>query len=235
MADSTSNFYIKQNYNANFDITWSFQYAITGSNTATGGFSTFLFNNHILSGGGPYSGLGYTDYNSTNGVSGAVLGVLFFSDNTVKIIKGTGFNVLTSFNLPSSLSPLVKNTVIYNTIRCNFTNIGQTLIISIKDKTTDEYVSVGEFALNLSPKIDDFYKIGFSYSSPLTANGNKITFKLKAIQYQGIDYIPTTTISQKPIIVPAIETYYTLQSPSSSYIGIGIPDPTNTGFLLHKT
>lgn len=235
MADSTSNFYIKENYNANFDITWSFQYAVTGSNNATGGFSTFLFNNTVLSGGGSYTGLGYTNYSTTSGVKGGVLGILFYSNNLIRIVKGTTFSTLTSFNMPAIASPIKNSTVNYNTIRFNLTDIGQTLNIAIKNKSTNSYNTIASIAVNLNPLNSTFYKIGFGYSSPLTAGDAKIVLKLKDIQYQGINTIPTTTISPRPVSVPKAETFYVLQSPASSYIGIGIPDPINDGFILHKS
>jgi hypothetical protein len=235
MADSTSNFYIKEDYNANFDITWSFQYAVTGSNNASGGFSTFLFNNTGLSGGGSYTGLGYTNYSTTSGVKGAVLGVLFYSDNLIKVVKGTSFSVLTTFNAPTLITPIKKTIVNYNTIRFNLTNIGQTLNIAIKNKSTNRYNTIASIDVNLNPLNSTFYKIGFGYSSPLTAGDAKIVLKLKDIQYQGINTIPTTTISPRPVSVPKSETFYVLQSPASSYIGIGIPDPINDGFILHKS
>jgi len=235
MADSTSNFYIKEDFNPNFDITWSFQYAVTGSGNATGGFSTFLFNNSILDGGGPYTGLGYSNFNVYSGVKNAVLGICFFSDNTVKILKGNTFTLLSSFSIYPSLSSLVKNTVDYNTIRFNLTDIGRILKISVKDKITDNYTIVGEYNVNLDVGIYDLYKIGFSYASPLKSGENKICLKLKDIHYQGNHNTPTNTISIRPVNVPKEETYYTLESPTSAYIPIGDPEPSITGFILHRS
>lgn len=235
MADSTSNFYIKQDFNANYDITWSFQYAITGSTNSTGGFSTFLFNNSILTGGGGYTGLGYSTYQSQSGVKNAVLGICFFSDNTIKILKDNTFTTLTSFSIFPSLSPIVKSIKDFNTIRFNLTNLGQTLKISIKNIETNEYYIIKEINTNLNVKNNDYYKIGFSYSSPLSVGNDKITLYLKDIQYQGINKPIDTELSIRPVNVPKAETFYVLQSPSSGYISIGVPDPISTGFILHKS
>lgn len=235
MADSASNFYIKQDFNANYDITWAFQYAITGVSGSTGGFSTFLFNNSILTGGGGYTGLGYTSYQSQSGVKNAVLGICFTSDNNIKILRGTTFTVLTSFSLFPSLSPIVKTTKEFNYIRFNLTDLGQTLKISIKDKETNEYIVVKEIDTTISTINNDYYKIGFSYSSPLSVGNDKISFYLKDIQYQGINQPVNTELSVRPVNVPKAETYYVLQSPNSAYISIGVPDPISDGFILHRS
>jgi hypothetical protein len=235
MADSASNFYIKQDFNANYDITWSFQYAITGSTNSTGGFSTFLFNNSILTGGGSYTGLGYSPYEDLTGVEDAILGVCFFSDNTIKILKNNTFSVLTSFSIFPSLSPIVKSTKVFNTIRFNLTNLGQTLKISVKNPETDNFYVITEINANLNVKNNDYYKIGFSYASPLSVGDDKINFFLKNIQYQGINKPIDTELSIRPVTVPKAETFYVLQSPNSGYIPIGIPDPISTGFILHKS
>lgn len=234
MADSASNFYIKQDFNANYDITWSFQYAITGSPNSNGGFSTFLFNNSVLTGGGGYTGLGYSTYQSQSGVKNAVLGICFFSNNNVKILKGNTFSVLTSFSIFPSLSPIVKTNKDFNTIRFNLTDLGQTLKISIKNKETNSYDIINSFNVNLNPINTDYYKIGFSYASPLTAEDDKITFYIKDIQYQGMNKDVDTELNVRPINVPKAETFYVLQSPNSSYVSIGEPEPITTGFILHR-
>lgn len=234
MADSTANFCLTSNFNPNFDITWSFQYSITGNSSSSGGFTTFLFNNSTLSGGGILSGLGYAPYTGYTGVHGAILGVMFSSNNKITIKKGTNFSTLTSFNLFQSLSPLVKTTEIFNTIRFNLTDVGQTLKIDIKD-SEDNYINVVEFPTAIIPTENTFYKIGLSYSSPLSSTDDKITLKFKDIHTQGITSKATTEFKQRPFIIPKEETFYVIQSPSSAYVDIGIPDPIVTGSLLHKS
>lgn len=234
MADSTANFCLTSNFNPNFDITWSFQYSITGSNTASGGFSTFLFNNSTLNGGGILSGLGYAPYTGYSGVNGAVLGVMFSSDNKITIKKGTSFSTLTSFNLFQSLSPLVKTTEIFNTIRFNLTDVGQTLKIDVKD-LEDNYVNIAEIPTYIVPSENTYYKIGFSYSTPLIIGNNKITLKIKDIHAQGITSKGNTVFPKRPFTIPKEETFYIIQSPTSAYVDIGIPDPIVTGSLLHKS
>ena len=130
MSESTCNFFVNSAFNANFDITWSFGYNLSGSTNSTGGFSTFLFNNSGLSGGGAYEALGFSPFQSRSGVTGAVLGVMINSNNLVTIKKGTTFTTITSFPLFSMLSPLIKQNSDFNILRFNFTNCAQTLKIS---------------------------------------------------------------------------------------------------------
>ena len=140
MADSTFNFSINNQVNANFDITWSFQYCVSGGVGSSGGFATFLYNNPTLDGGGKYLGLGYAPYQGDYGVVNSLIGIMFDSNNVVTV-KGVSFNTLTSFPLHQSLSPLIKGTQQYKTIRFNLTNYAQKLTISIKD-SYDRYYDI---------------------------------------------------------------------------------------------
>ena len=231
MHDSACNFCINENFNANYDITWSFQYSLTGSNISTGGFSTFLFDNNTLSGGGRFSGLGYSNYESIRGVYGAILGITFDSNNTVKILKGSSFTQISSFPLFSEVFPLIKQTETFNTIRFNLTDLGKTLNISIKDKLTNNYKIVKTINTYLLTQQETYYRIGVSYATPIATSNEKICFKIKDIHVQGNKNIPDTKISKKPY---DIKSYYILQSPSEDKIKIHTPDSTTSGYLKHK-
>ena len=231
MEDSACNFCINDKFNPNYDITWSFQYSITGANFSSGGFSTFLFNNSQLSGGGRYSGLGYDIFQSDLGVYGAQLGILFYGDNTIKIKKGTNFVTLSTFQLFDSLFPLIKPEEIFKTIRFNLTNLGQILNIDLKNEETNTYYNVASIEVNLNVGDNDLFRIGFSYASPIISGDKKIQFKIKDIHIQGNQGTPTTIYRPKPF---SIESYYLLQSPTSGKIVIGNPSPLSSGYLLHK-
>lgn len=233
MADSTANFYLSSNFNVNFDITWSFQYAITGL-SASGGFSTFLFDNSILTGGGDYTGFGVLPYESKNGITGHYLGVIFDSQNTIKIYRGTTFTLLTSFSLFPSLTPLIKNFEDFKTIRFNLTDVSQTLNIDVKNEETGRYENLASINTNLTAINNKFCKIGFSYSTPLSAGKDKCLLKFKDIHIQGKNILPTIDYGDKPYILPKEETYYLIQSPTSALIDIGTPDPIVTGSLLQR-
>ena len=234
MSESSCNFFINSAFNANFDITWSFGYNLSGVSNATGGFSTFLFNNPTLEGGGAYEGLGFSPYQSRSGVTGAVLGVMIDSNNTITIKNGTTFGTITSFPLFSMLSPLIKTYVDFDTIRFNFTNCAQTLKIAAKDKETNKYIKLASVNTGISAIDTDFYRIGFGYSSPLQSGEEKSVFNIKDIHIQGNTSIPTTIYRPRPNVEPRFETFYIIQSPLSGHIDIGNPDPTSVGSLMHK-
>lgn len=231
MEDSACNFYINKNFNPGYDLTWSFQYSVSGTLSSTGGFSTFLFEDNYntgLSGGGAYTGYGYTSYGTTSGVSNAVLGILFDSNNQIKILKGSTFTTLSTL---CSFQPLLNQNNEFTTIRFNLTDVGETLKISIKDKITNTYKIISTFDVGLRVRNDDFYKIGFSYASPLTAGQNKLIFKIKNIHIQGNENAPNIYYSNRPIVS---ETNYLLQSPLCGKIAIGSPTPLSSGYLLYK-
>jgi hypothetical protein len=234
MSESSCNFFINSAFNANFDITWSFGYNLSGSTNSTGGFSTFLFNNPTLVGGGAYEGLGFTPYQSRSGVSGAVLGVMIDSDNLVSVKKGTTFSTITSFPLFSVISPLIKQNGDFDTIRFNFTNCAQTLKIAVKNKETNRYIKLASIDTGIIAGDTDFYRIGFGYSSPLNSGEQKCIFNIKDIHIQGNTAVPTTIFRPRPEIENKIETFYIIQSPLSGHIDIGDPDPTSVGSLMHK-
>lgn len=235
MSESTCNFFINSAFNANFDITWSFQYNLSGGINSTGGISTFLFDNPTLIGGGAYEGLGFSPYQSRSGVTGAVLGVMIDSDNMITIKKGTSFTTITSFPLFPMLSPLVKIYGDFNTIRFNFTDCAQTLKIAAKNKETNKYIKLASINTGISAFETDFYKIGFGYSAPLNSGEGKSVFSIKDIHIQGNTAIPTTSYKSRPEVESRIETFYIIQSPLSGNIDIANPDPTSAGSLMHKS
>lgn len=235
MSESSCNFFVNSAFNANFDITWSFGYSLSGNINSTGGFSTFLFKNTDLVGGGAYESLGFAPYQSRSGVTGAILGVMINSDNIVTIKKETTFTTITSFPLFSILSPLVKTYQDFNTIRFNFTNCAQTLKIAVKNKETNRYIKLASINTGISALESDFYKIGFGYSCPLNSGEEKSIFSIKDIHIQGNTSTPSTIYRPRPDIEEKLETFYIIQSPLSGHINIGNPDPTSIGSIIHKT
>jgi hypothetical protein len=238
MADTSTNFFINSSYSANFDITWSFQFKLSSANSsATGGFSTFLFNNPTLVGGGKYSGLAYAPYQADVGVTGAALGVMITNDTKIVIKNGSNFTDLGSItNILKTIS-INSNTLIgqdFLTMRFNLTDLGQTFNIAIKNPLTDVYKTISTISTGLKVTDADFYKIGFGYSSPLASGDPKVTVSLKDIHTQGSLTPPTTKVTTPPVTFATPETYYIIQSPASGKISIGIPDPIVDGYLMHK-
>lgn len=238
MADTSTNFFINSAYSPSFDITWSFQFKLNSTDSkATGGFSTFLFNNPTLAGGGKYTGLAYAPYQSDVGVTGARLGVMITNDTSLVIKNGSNFTNLGSVTNILKTININSNTLIGQdllTIRFNLTDIGQTFNIAIKNPTTDTYKTISTINTELKVLDADFYKIGFGYSSPLASGDPKLSVTIKDIHTQGSLTAPTTKVSVPPFIFPTSETYYIIQSPASGKISIGIPDPIVDGYLMHK-
>jgi hypothetical protein len=230
MPDSTFNFSVDKPVNANFDITWSFQYCVSGDTGSSGGFCTFLYNNSELYGGGKFEGLGYAPYQGDIGVLNSVIGVMFDSNNIITI-KDLNFNTLTAFSLYQSLSPLVKNTIQYNTIRFNLTNFAQNLIISIKDPY-DRYFEISNIKTHIPyPQDYDFYRVGFSYSTPLKSADKNIKLLLKDIHIQGNSTHPVTKYTERP----NLNSGYIIQSPLSGNLLISINDKPAGALLGQNT
>jgi len=82
--------YNNQTFNVNYDLVWSFKYALVGGSILyQGGFTTFLRQPFVaLSGGGGYEGLGYTGLETTsdNGNLLAESQDVILAENDVDII-----------------------------------------------------------------------------------------------------------------------------------------------------
>ena len=61
--------YNGQNFNLNYDLVWSFKFLLSAASlNDTGGFTTFIKSpTQILTGGGPFQSLGYTDFAGVSG------------------------------------------------------------------------------------------------------------------------------------------------------------------------
>lgn len=227
MAGTFTNLRINSAFSPSYDITWSFNYSLCGDTNTSGGFSTFLFDGDDVPKPAPkYSGLGFSTYGADVGVKGAVIGILFTSNNTVEIKTGTKFDTLTTFSLFKELRPFISYpNYNYKTIRFNLTNLGQTLNISIKDPVIDRYDDVLSIDTGIVVNTKSFYKIGFGASVPLIEGDNPAKFAIKNILVQGSLTGPTTKISDKPPTPKVFETFYIIQSPLSEKIWIGKPAP----------
>jgi len=232
MADSYSNFCLNEKLNPNFDITWSFQYNVSGDIAGSGGFSTFLFKNDTLEGGGMHSGVGYAPYQNQKGISGFILG--FQIDTKYKIeIKGTNFSTISSFELFPEISPLINSQHVFQTLRFNLTDSAQLLNIAYKNEN-NRYITLLSIPTQIQCKDNDFYRIGFSYASPLNSGENKINLKIKNISVQGHNKNPTIFFNPRPHILAPEEEIFLVQSPSAEKIDISYNNSHIEGSLLIK-
>lgn len=254
MADTTTNFFINSGYSPGFDITWSFQFRLTGydgfttpknttNDTSTGGFSTFLFNNDKaistkpigspVPGGGKYTGLGFDSYNKDLGVNGAAIGVMIDTNNQITI-KDSKFATLTSFKIKYPTSSLTSFKFInqpFLTMRCILTNSGQTFKISLKD-AKDIYYDIVSVNTGLLPATSDFYKIGIGYSNALASGDPNATLLMKDIHTQGSLFAPKTKVTPPPPL--PVETFYLIQSPTSGKLDIEDSTGGVSGSILYK-
>lgn len=240
MNPAACNFYIASSFNANTDITWSFEYALTGNAlSSSGGFCTFLFNSDNLSAtGGFYQSLGYGPYQGLSGIPSNIIGIGFDSTglfamsggvfssglssrspNSLTIRIGSNFTYLTSFSLTALGIPLIQSSESFETLRFNFTELSQILKIAIKDKTNNRYTQLLEIPTGLSARLADAYQIGFSYATPISSGHSKTVLKFKNIHVQGLDSIPDRDTNE----TSGLPTNYILQSPLSGLIQLA-PD-----------
>ena len=203
MNTNISNFYIKDYLNSSHDITWSFQYNLSGSNFTDGGFTTFLATKESTgnSGGGGAS-LGIGPKGIIPKVDNIILCVAIDSTglfgtkttfstgldnpipNSMIIRINNELTFLTAFPLSSvHLQGLSSNNK-FETLRFNFTNIGKTLNIARLNEF-NEYINFYSYTTNFKIKTSTPLKIGFSHASPINIIKLKPKLTLKDIHVQG--------------------------------------------------
>lgn len=200
MSNVSCNFALAPSFNVSHDLTWSFEYSLSGIAGSSGGLSTFLFNAPTLVGGGDTNALGYTNTLLMPGVSGAEIGVGFDSTgrfssrqygvftgllnpppNTVGCRVGSSFTYLSSAALPFNLLETSEN---FRTIRFHLTDLGQTLNIHYKDTISEVYTPLASFDTGLVYLEDTWRKIGIGMATPVS-NGARAILKLRNLHYHG--------------------------------------------------
>lgn len=175
----------KISYNSNWDVVWSFSYALTGSQH---GFCTFLTTNPSLTGGIPGQYLGYlgslSGY-STNGV----FSITFDSTGYFALSSGGNSGISRSNSIPNSL--IIRdssNTVVYNqalssldpefyltetpktykTLRFRFSNGGKILYIDWKKYKTN-YKNLLTLPISFDIESNATLYTGFTFCSPISS------------------------------------------------------------------
>ncbi len=206
MYNNISHFYVKELFDSSHDVTWSFQYSLSGNNKTDGGFTTFLklsSQNAELNSGGGGASLGVGSKDVINKIDNILFCVAIDSTGLfgTKATFPTGLNApiknsmiirlfndliyLTAFPLSSvGLDGLNLNNI-YNTIRINYTNIGETINIAKLNNITNEYDTFFSYTTNFSKKLNDPVQIGFSHTSPILPINLKSVLTLKDIHAQG--------------------------------------------------
>lgn len=201
MSNISCNFALKTAFNAKYDLTWSFQYSLSGNGQASGGFSTFIYNNPTLVGGGDQNGLGFTSTTTMPGVSGAILGVGFdssgaFSSRQYSLTTGTfdlsantvgcrSGDYFTFKGLQSIPFNLIETEEVFRTLRFNLTDLGQTLHIDYKLDQSDQYTKLASFETGLLYTEDALVYIGIGVATPVLSGSNAIC-KIRDLHSHGI-------------------------------------------------
>ena len=193
----------KISYNVNWDTTWSFTYALTGSNAA---ISTFLTtnssqlstaNNEIISVMFDTTGLSLISSIPSTTLLPIIPNCLTIRDQSHNIIFYNALSTLdTSFILISSIK-------YYQTLRFRVANGFKNLYIDYKHQLGDykNLLSLSLTSYNISA-LSSIYP-GFTYMSPLSNNGLSSTLFLNNFHTQGNISPPTyETLEYTPLTYP---------------------------------
>ena len=199
MSDVACNFVLLSTFNAKHDIQWSFKYSLCGDVNSSGGFTTFLIDGDVLSGGGIRSGLGLGPYDVRVGVSALFAGVGFDATSQFATLSN-GFN--TGSPTPSAncctlrvgqqftyiaSSPLdwtlISPNVEFKTLRFTLTDLGQSLVVDVLNQGV--YQQVARFNTGTLIIDDRMMSVGVSFASPVTG-ASRTDFQIQDFHYQGL-------------------------------------------------
>lgn len=199
MSDVACNFVLLSTFNAKHDIQWSFKYSLCGSAGSTGGFTTFLIDGSVLSGGGTRSGLGMGPYNTYAGVHNLFAGIGFDSTsqfakldngystggtspsaNSCTLRVGSQYTYVASIPLDWTV---VTPNVDFKTLRFTLTNLGQSLIVDVFNEGT--YKQIANFNTGTLITQDRAMSVGVSYASPVTGS-DRADLKIQDFHYHGL-------------------------------------------------
>jgi hypothetical protein len=213
-------FEYNQSFNVNYDLVWSFKFALTGDTTSTqGGFTTFLKSDIVtLSGGGGYQALGYLPTTTSNGILSAVLAIGFDTNGffalsttsytgssslpnvpTLSIRGGSpNYNLLYTAPL-SSLSTeftLLTTTINYCWLRFRLGDVCSKIYIDYKYGDGSQYIPLTSVPVSLSFTDSTKMKVGVSYSTPLTSTSSaESTLLIKSFTVEGNTISAASTTS----------------------------------------
>tara|TARA_R110002167_G_scaffold98020_4_gene258338 strand:+ start:22505 stop:23236 length:732 start_codon:yes stop_codon:yes gene_type:complete len=222
----------KFGYNANWDISWSFSYALTG---AEHGFCTFLSTSATLSGANPGQYLGYFE-------SGGVLAIAFDStgyfalSNTQTLegvntseVKPNSLIVRDSNNvvmLNESLTALdtsfilASSTKTYKTLRFKYINSGRKLYVDYKNDS-DLYTNLTTLTLTSNNIVDDTILYpGVTFCSPVSSSATDTsTLFVTNFHVHGNINPPTyETLDFTPLSTSSVTLYTTISGISANLV-----------------
>jgi hypothetical protein len=196
----------KKQFNPNYDIIWSFQYAITGTEA---GFCAFLTSKTPASTAVPGHYLGYSGDMQTGGICIAfdTTGLFALSSNTRKgvglssikrnsiIVRDNNDNI-TLYESLSNLNStffITSSSKSYKTMRFRYTSTNK-LGIDFKFEGDTNYTELTSVMINSNPENLSHLIPGFSFSSPVSSLNNPGTLMLKNFHTQGTNSNETVEI-----------------------------------------
>lgn len=234
-ADAKYNGFVQPDkpLNLNWEITWSFTFALTGTEH---GFCTFLTSNPALAFGNPGQYLGYLG--NTGGFNQSGLFAVGFdttglfalsstSNDGVKLSACKPYSLVIRdytnaviFNEAlSSLSTefvLVSSSKVYQTLRFRVTSGGKKLYVDFKKDNTDyellASVSLSGYTLSANSVVYP----GLAFCTPVSGiNATASTMFLKNFNVEGLSATPTTEVVPMVSIYESSLSYTTIDSISA--------------------
>lgn len=191
MAKLINFIYSDDSFNVNYDLTWSFKFALCGASLvdSQAGFTTFLSTSPTVTGGGDYNNLGYT---GSPPLSGGLLSIGFdtygvfalssasfdgVSDlNIAKnslIIRGPSPTCSLLYNIPlntlSTEFTLLSTTINFCWLRFRLGDVCSRIYIDYRYGDSSNYTQLTSLPVSLNFSISTEAYVGISYTSPVTA------------------------------------------------------------------
>jgi hypothetical protein len=218
MAKLINFIYNGDSFNVNYDLTWSFKFALCGASLADSqaGFTTFLSTSPTVTGGDYYSSLGYTGSPPLSGGLLAIgfdtFGVFALSSasfdgvsnlNIVKnslIVRGGSPSCNLLYNIP--LSVLSTEFTLLSTeinscwLRFRLGDVCSRIYIDYRYGDSSNYTQLTSLPVSINFTLSTEAYVGISYTSPVTALSPDSTtsiLQIKNFNIEGGTVIPTTT------------------------------------------
>ena len=218
MAKLINFIYNGDSFNVNYDLTWSFKFALCGASLADSqaGFTTFLTTAQTVTGGDYYNNLGYTGLPP---LSGGLLAIGFdtygafalssasfdgvsnlnIAKNSL-IIRGASPTCSLLYNIPlSALSTefkLLSTVINFCWLRFRLGDVCSRIYIDYRYGDTSNYIQLTSLPVSINFSLSTEAYVGISYTSPVTALSSDSTtsiLQIKNFNIEGGTVIPTTT------------------------------------------
>jgi hypothetical protein len=201
MAKLINFIYNGDSFNVNYDLTWSFKFALCGASLteSQAGFTTFLTTIPTVIGGGYYNNLGYT---GSPPLSGGLLAIGFDTygsfafpgdgfdgvsyPNIAKnslIIRGSSPACSLLYNIPlSSLSTefkLLSNQINFCWLRFRLGDVCSRIYIDYRYGDSSNYTQLTSLPISINFSLSTEAYVGISYTSPV------VTFDLLGLDEVG--------------------------------------------------